>query len=328
MKTKQLVASIATVAAGVLSAGSAQALPVASAQSVVAFENFQIFRGGTNTQIAASDFSTLSVTSSQLTAANVTGFPGATQNPASSDGSPLVASSQVGAVDPNIAAQLPATATTDFKVFTLPFAGNFSISASNDYGSPITGFGVSPQDNADLHNASYASLDTLNGTAGTNSSSQLATTFVFSGYSGVLDFKFDIGAHIAAFLSAGAAQSASASWSVSFDIVDQATNLSVGSFTRGNNVSNNAPGNGLTNLGTLNSVLNPDQTVSTTSFGFSTAALDALKTYELTATISTRAQVIRNAVPEPEVLSLLGIGLLGMGFSSRKSQKVSSVAYA
>lgn len=332
MKTKNLAMAIATIITGVLTATTAQADPVASAESVVSFENFQIFRGGTATQVSRGDFDQFSVTASLLTAAAITGGAGAVSNPSSGNGTPLVATSTQGVLDPLVSAQLPNTATTSFKAFGLPFTGNFSASMSNDIGAPITNFpnSTSPVTaNADLHNASYASLDTLNGSAGTSASSELSSTFSFSGYSGVLDFKFDIGGYVSAFLSAGAAQAASSSWLVNFTVVEQncalGTACFVGFYSLGDSISDNFPGSGGTQVGGLNSSLDAFSKIVTSPGSFSTASLDAAKTYLLTANITTRAQVER--IPEPEILALLGIGLLGMGLSSRR-QKSSSVTYA
>lgn len=321
MKIKNIAAVIAA-SLGTFAATAAHADPVASAVSVVSFENFTINYTGTGTQVDAGNFTTLSVESSQLVAASMTGQPGAVQNPSTSTGEDIVAQAVVGTVDPSITG-FPATASTVFNVPTLPLVGNFAASGSNDVGSPITNFGVASQDEADLHNASYASLDTLNGTAGTSTSSQLASTFNFTlGQGGSLTFSFDFGAFIAAFLSTDAAQSASASWSINFTLVDEsgANQIIGGAFSLGDTVSNNFPGTGSTNFGNDNSTLTGG-IVDLTSASFVTNNLLAGVEYTLTANISTRTQVVRRAVPEPESLILLGIGLLGLGFSSGKFKK-------
>ncbi len=316
---------LALVAAGLLTmgvAGTAQAAPIASAVSVVSFENFIINWNTAARQVdAATDFGTLSVTSSQLTAANMTGFTGISTNPSSAVGAPLVAESVLGAVPASVTGIPGATSSTVFNVPTLPLTGNFSASASNEVGSPVLNFFASAP-TANLHNASYASLDTLNGTAGTSTSSQLASTMTFVPVMGgdSLRFNFDVGNYIGAFLSAGAAQSASASWSVAFTLINTTNQSIAGFFNTGDTISNNAPGSGTTLAGALNSAV-VGGVATTSAFFFDSAPIVAGNTYQLTANISSRAQVER--VPEPATLALLGIGLLGLGAMSRKNKNSS-----
>ncbi len=308
---------------GSLATTTVLADPIASAESVVSFENFTINWVGATRQVdAATDFTSLSVTSSQLTAANMTGMAGVSMNPSSSMGTDLVAVSTRGTVDPAITGIPGTTATTVFNVPSLPLTGNFSASASNETGSPITNFFASASP-ADLHNASYASLDTLTGTAGTSSSSTLAstTTFVSAVGGDSLSFNFDVGAYIGAFLSTGAAQSASAGWDVTMTLIDTTLNSIAAFFTQGDTISNNDPGTGTTIAGALNSTLTGD-IVDVAAASFLSAPIIAGNVYQLTAIINTRTQVER-AVPEPGPLSLLAIALLGFAAVSRKGRKES-----
>jgi hypothetical protein len=172
-----------------------QADPIASAQAVVSFEDFTLSWLSNGAQVDAGDFNSLSVNSSQLTAANLTGFVGVSDNPSSATGGSLYSESTLGVIDPAITG-IPGGTSTVFNVTTLPLTGNFSTSASNEEGSPITGFFASSTP-ANLHNASYASLDTVNGTAGTSTSSTLSSDFDFtigSAFDGdSLVFDFDAG---------------------------------------------------------------------------------------------------------------------------------------
>lgn len=315
-----------------LGSTNAMAYPIASAESVVSFENFTLDWQTLARQVdATTDFDSLSVTSSQLTAANMTGLPGVSTNPSSSLGDPLVAESTRGTVDGAITGIPGATTTTVFNVPALPLTGNFSASASNEYGSPILNFeNAAGTTHADLHNASYASLDTLAGTAGTSSSSTLASTAYFVSTVGGdnLVFNFDVGAYIGAYLSSGEAQSATAAWSVTFTLKnnsvtdDPSTPLDESLwafFTIGDTISNNAPGTGTTVPGTGNASLTGGIVDLTSTFFSTFYPIVAGDEYILSANITTRAQVERvGAVPEPGSLALLSMGLLGLVAGLRK----------
>lgn len=172
-------------------------------------------------------------------------------------------------------------------------------------------------------------MDTIQGSAGTNAHSSLDSSFVFSlTTASALHFDFNLGVYIAAFLSANAAQVAHANWSLGFTLTDtndtsishilSSSGVIIPGFSLGDTVSNNAPGTGTTRTGSQNSALNLNGTPVLTNRFFNTDVLAGNTSYTLSAFIDTGANVTTVAVPEPEALALLGMGLLGMAASSRK----------
>jgi len=339
MKTNKLTAVISSVLIGSMASTTAMADPVASAQSIVTVENFQLFKGagGVDGQLSANDFTSLSVSSTQQTVASV----GLTANggviSSSSTGETTVSNAVVGTPTGNVASKVGTNNTvaspSNFVVAnTFPMTGNFSASSSNDVGSPISDF-FSSAPTAIVRNASYASLDTFEGVAGTSTNSSLSADYTFSGLSGVMNLQFDAGAYVAAFLSATAEQFASAVYTIKFNLTEDLStggtglsllaagaNINALGFLLGDTASDVAPGEGATDLGLANSLVNLDGTLGTTHFSLDTVALDATSLYHLTANITTTANVERvNNVPEPESMLMLGLGLLGFVASRKRT---------
>jgi hypothetical protein len=327
---KVLTARLSAYASGALLLGcigmtTAQAAPIASAAAVVTFTNFSInwatLDSGRRID-AATDFASLSVTSSQQVLASMTGAGADSDFTQSFDGSSLFIDASVGTI-PVAVTTFPVTATSTFNAPALPLTGNFAATGSNEQGSPIDNFGVASSP-ANLHNGSYASLDSINGNAGSNTNSLLASTAFFVAAVGGdnLVFSFDLGAFIEAYLGAGAAQTAGAGWGVSITLRDLNLGLNILDVNLADTISNNAPGSGTTAYGAKNTGVT-GTVVNTVAFSApTTSAIIAGDRYELTANITTRTNVAR-VVPEPMSLSLLGIGILALGRMSRKAKKSS-----
>ncbi|WP_446810222.1 EDSAP-1 family PEP-CTERM protein [Methylomonas sp. 2BW1-5-20] len=337
MKTKQLAAIIGSILAGSLVASSAQAVPVASAESVVTLQNFKISYASTGVQVDKGDFDILTPSSTEKVQASVNATSNAPAQLDVGDASNLASSASVGTIVPaNISTEIlnnSAATPSIFTVTPLPIiGGNFAASGSNEVGSPITGFPAATASSATLYNASYASLDATTGTAGTSTNSGLTAKFSFSGIDGALNFTFDVGAYIGAYLTSGAGVNAKSAYTITFALEDLAGNSQIilagggtGTFSLGKNLSDSTPGAGTVLENSIAGYNPVTGALITTALGFQTLALDHLKTYNLTATITTDANVKLETVPEPQVLALLGIGLLGMGLSSRKFPNSSSL---
>ncbi len=330
MQNNKLSAVIGSLLIGATFAGTAQAAPEASAQAVVAFENFTISSGGS--QLDVSDFALISATASTKVSASVDATSVAPPQASTTDADNLAQSAVVGAIAPaNIAAQFAANNTITQSEFTaadtFPMGGNFAASGANDFGSPIDNFGNASASDATLYNGSYASL-TSDGTAGTQSNSGLTAGVTFvTGFSGVLTFDFDLGTYISTFLSSGDSFVAKSSWSVVFTLRDDANQahqidlgiLGTGPINLGDNISSNAPGDGVVKESSFgNNGLNGDFSLITSSVTFNTLVLDANTSYTLTATIDTDANVELIGVPEPQMLVLLSMGLIGLGTVAKR----------
>ncbi len=310
----------------------------ALATAVVQLTNFTISHTG-GAIVDKSEFTSLQFTSSADTSASFNGVsaPSGTHNPTASFSSDLYSATTGATVADNLFPALSsATGAPD---------GNYAVGDQLESGSPISGFyqdsaglittpttpGATPvTTGATLKNASYVSINT-SGAGSAASNNGLEAKFKFSGISGGLDFNFDISAYLEAFLTPGQAvpSSASASFSVVFSLTDL-TNpfageqvLNTGTSTNGltglggtfaKTGAANAPGSGITGAFGF-----APGTPYTDTFTLHTASLNAAHTYQLSARIQTAADAV--AVPAPNVLALLGTGLLGFGFTRKQRAK-------
>lgn len=309
---KTALAFVAAASVTLLSAAPAQAYVQSGA--MVNMTNFVI--SGAGGQLDYSNFSFLTFTNS----ADYSGSLGAASFSNSQSGTPL--NFPAACVGDGCGA-LALGDNTFPKIFAAP-VGNYSAADQNESGSPITGIpdgtgGTIPSP-ATVANGSYSGLTTGSGLASSNSNNNLNSSFIFAlGQGGVITFAFDVDAFLQTAISSNEAfpAFATASYQMDFTLRNLSTGARVAAF---------APdlfGNGVKTL-SLNAPLPINiQTVENTGgpipFSFGTPALVAGQLYQLSARIQTNADVQR--IPEPGVLSLLGIALLGATVARRVQRR-------
>lgn len=314
MNIKKQVGTLLSAVAltiGVASVAQAGALAV----SVVKFENFTISKASTGVQLDLSDLGSLSFTGDADATANLNGV---FDNDAGSSNTIPPASIDTYASVGNPAPFYADNAFTPLSVVGGLPAGRFAVADTFETGAPITGLGVTA--NADLFNASYVSLG-VSGEGSSQSNNGLQSTITFTaGFSDALRFDYDLSFYLESFLGLGDRIKASAGFDVQFRLIDLASPfvnlIPAGSAFFSLNNSAPSPGDGIPYTFSAPGTFN----VTGIGTSFTTIApLVAGNRYQLTADINTVADAA--FIPEPGVVALMGLGLLGIASFRRRNAK-------
>ncbi len=301
---------------GAIAAVPAQADVMAS--SVVNITNF-VIKGSNGAQLDVSDLSFFTFTTSADTSSdfNGAGF----SNSSSSALGPI--NFAVDAVGPDAGAFLATYGADDsfIKPTLAGIVGSYAAADQTESGSPVTGI-AGFAGNAQVGNASYAAvISGVNGDASSNSNNNLNSSFIFSlNQATGITFEFNADAFLQAAVTSDEQfpAFATASSQVEFTITDLTTGLEVFNYSpelfgagQGNTISLNAP---LPIDIELTRTTGGSQAFSTT-----TGTLAAGTLFQLSARVQTNVDATR--VPEPAMISLMGIGLLGMGLGRMRRRQ-------
>lgn len=286
-----------------------------SAMSMIEMSNF-VAKGSNGVVLDVSDFQVLDFTSTADMDVALGAATDTFNNPGGATNT-LVAPLCVGSC--------PTIADDAYPVISGPATTNYTTADLIENGAPITGL-AGYGNPAHIANASYVGIATgsLAGSANSNNNLNASWTFQLAQATGIT-FEFDVRAYLEAFVSGTEVvpSFATAAYQFAITIVDLTLGTSILDF-------NPALLNGTASLNSLAAVDITNTAgkhaigVATSLLGVSvpTVALNNTSLYQLSARINTNADASRVAVPEPSVIGLLGLGLLGAGFASRKKLTV------
>ena len=315
MKKRLLAIALSTIGA----VGGVQAGAVA--QSSLQITGLQLFNAGTGAALTFSQFDALQIV--DTTNLNPTLTPGGAN--------PYTASSTGGAPLALTVVCVPGacpgalTAPGPFGNATTPATVNGALAASSLDGAPIAGLpfavGVNARTNA-------VSERTTTGSANTSSSVSAAVQFSFSTANDIaIRVDFTALDHLLAFLDSQTNSFAGSAWNVNIRnhvtgalVFDWTPNGLAGGITGGTEILDPC------SLTTSVTAFGPSGNATyncSGNFSASTGVLLAANTYDASITHQNQANVIvAQAVPEPSMLSLLGLALAGIGFTTRRKSKV------